>query len=133
MTTQDHILSLSAAWGRVSGQVVNARLTERIWWELARAGITADDIACVVDFLLRKNRKHAGGPQFSINVLKVCGDLENFATLLAEARAQERNRRPAPTPRDTVLAQQRPVVDPEAARARAGEQFQTLRDILKKV
>jgi len=132
---QDQITALHAAWCEASGQLpadVKLRLTERIWYELARAEVTPDDIRSVVAHLLRANRKNAGGPQFRIAVHRVCGDVENFSSILGEARATERNRRPPPTARETVLAQARPVTDHEAARARAGEQFKTLKDILKK-
>jgi hypothetical protein len=136
MTMQDQITALHAAWCESSGQLpedVKLRLTERIWYELARAEVTPQDIRSVVAHLLRQNRKNAGGGrQFRINVSRVCGDVENFSSILGEARAVERNRRPPATPRETVLAQQRPVADPEAARAQAGEQFAKLRDILQK-
>lgn len=135
MTTTDAISALHAAWCAASGQSaadVKIRLTERIWWELHRAEITPDDVRCVVDYLIRANRKNVGGPQFRITVTRICGDVENFASLLGEARAAERNRRPPPTPREKVEALRERPVDPEEARARVTGQFATLRDVLKK-
>jgi hypothetical protein len=104
--------NLHSAWCKASGQQLHERLTERIFFEAEKMGITADDVRCVVEFLTRFN-KRSDGAKFRINAFKVIGDLETFAATLAEARAVERNRRPAPTEKEKVVEAFRPTVDPE--------------------
>lgn len=104
---------LQSAWNKASGQVLHPALTERIFYEASKAGITPDDIRCTVEYLMRFN-KRSDGAKFRINAFKVLSDLEHFASVLAEARGSERNRRPAPTEREKVLESFRPTVDPES-------------------
>lgn len=106
------IEALQFAWNKASGQILHAALTERIFFEANKMSITPDDVRCVVEHLKRFN-KRSDGAKFRINCYKVMGDLECFASTLAEARGAERNHRPAPTEREKVLESFRPTVDAE--------------------
>ncbi len=115
MNAAEAIKELHATWCEVTRQELHPRATERLFFEAWRMDITPDDLRCVLEYMQRYNRENAGGAQFRINVQKVLGDLETFASTLGEARAKERNRRPAPTPRDQVMAQRERPVDLEQA------------------
>lgn len=106
------IPSLHAAWCSASGQELNPRATERIFFELAKMDFTADDVRIAVTHLMAFNRK-SGGAKFRINAFKVLGDPETFASLVAEARAAQRNKRPAPTEKDKIIQLRERVVDAE--------------------
>jgi hypothetical protein len=48
------------------------------------------------------NKTHKHAPM-KIQVHKLIGDLEVFASILAEARAKQRNAIPKPTPKEVIL------------------------------
>lgn len=81
---------------------LNKAFAREYQWSLWLAeGYTVDDLKLVVAHLKRSYREYA---------VKMCrfssliGDLERFSEWLAEARATARNTRPAPTPRQQILA-----------------------------
>jgi hypothetical protein len=122
----DQIKSIHAVWEKLTGQVVNIRATERIWYEFLAMEFTEADLACVLAQLTYFNRTSSGA-KFRINLQKICGDLENFASLLGEARAKQRNKIKAPTSRDVVLNQLRPQIgDPTATGT-----TKTIADVMK--
>lgn len=133
MNAADAIKEMQTIWAAVTGQQVHPRLTERLFFEAWRMEITPDDLRCVLEYMLRYNRENVGGAQFRINVQKILGDLETFASTLAEARAKERNRRPAPTPREQVQALRERPVDPEQASTLKPVNWQSVRDVLKNI
>lgn len=63
---------------------------------------TEDDLTCVLNDLMRFNRG-SNGAKFRINLQKICGCAETFASLLGEARAKQRNKIKATTPQEQVL------------------------------
>lgn len=99
---------LHAKWTEVTGQTVNARATERIWWEFSRADYNENDLELVLRFMLRSNKRNEY--QYRINVLSVVGDIEKFASIHAEAAAIERNRRKVRSEKEKVLQAWRPIV-----------------------
>ena len=104
----DQIKQLHRCWCDLTGQELNLRATERLFYELLNSDFTVDDLGCVVRYVLAFNRKHLDCPM-KVQFHKICGDLEQFASVLAEARARERNRVKGPTPRAAVLQAFRPV------------------------
>ena len=120
------IPELHEAWCKASGQELNLRATERLFYDLQVAGFVADDITCVVLGMKRHNAKSTA--QYKILAHKVCGDVEYFASLLADYRAKERNRI-KPTPREKVLAAFRPT----AGETMTGTTAPTVGDILKRI
>ena len=119
-------------WCQATGQQLLPIATARVMFELARQGVTADDIRCVVQHLQRFNAK-SDGAKFRLNVIKVCGDPEEFAGLLGEARAAERNRRPAPTPRDQAQALRERPVDAEQSSLQKLTPAKSFKDVLNKL
>lgn len=111
----DSIAALHAAWETSSGQKLHRAAGERIFYELARADVTPEDLAVTVQHLIAMNRRFGTGAGFRINLQKVAGDLETFLCLVAEARAAKRNYRPAPTAKEQAIEQLRPTVDKEQA------------------
>jgi len=108
------IIEMQNVWTEVTGQPLKRALVERWFFEAWRAEITAAELRCVLEHLLAYNRKSEGA-KFRIAVDRVLGDLGTFASLLGEAQATNRNRRPAATPREQVQAQRERPVDPEQA------------------
>ena len=106
----DQIKSLHACWCAVTGQELNARATERLFYELWKMDFTVDDLQTVLKYMLTYNRKHPACPM-KIQVHKCLGDLSVFASVLAEAKAIERNRIKSPTPKQQVLQSFRPTVE----------------------
>lgn len=124
------LLDLQHAWCQASGQELNPKLCERVFYEAWKADVTGDDIRCVVEFMLRFN-KRSDGAKFRLNAFTVVGDLEKLGALIAEARAAERNRRPAPTAKEQVVQLRERVVEPETADPRISTPVRTFKDVLK--
>jgi len=81
---------------------------ERSWFEFLRAGFTVQDLETVLLWLkkgIREDKRQIGCLRFSNLVER----LDRFGEELAMAKAENRNARPAPTPKERVLAQARPV------------------------
>jgi hypothetical protein len=108
----DQIKQLHRCWCDLTRQDLNLRATERLFYELLNYDFTCEDLACVVRYLLAFNQRHPDCPM-KVQVYKVIGDLEQFASVLGEARAWDRNRVKGPTARATVVQAFGPVVDPE--------------------
>ena len=106
MTTQ--ITELHSTWCACTGQEINLRATERIWYELWRCDFSVDDLRLVVEYMKRFNRTHPDC-QMKIQVHKVCGDLEAFASIVGECKARERNKVKPATPKEQVLNAWRPI------------------------
>ncbi len=103
------ITDLQSEWARLTKQELHPRATERLFFGFHNEGFTCDDLRCVVEYYQRFNRQN-NGAQFRINAQKICGDIEAFASVLAEARAKERNRPKAVTPKEQVInLRERPV------------------------
>lgn len=103
------IEDLQATWCRLTGQELNRKALERMFFDFLNAAFTADDLRCVVVNMQASNKRMTGAA-FSFRVHRVIGDLEWFASMLGEARAMERNRIKPVTPRNEVLSQWRPEV-----------------------
>jgi hypothetical protein len=112
MNAPDAIKELQTTWNELTRQELHPKATERLFFEFWRNDFTSDDLRCVLMYYLRFNRENSGA-QFRINAQKILGDLETFASTLGEARAKERNRRAAQTPREAVAALRTRPVDPE--------------------
>lgn len=131
MTTQTPSEALYTAWFTASNQEHDPRMvraTERISWEFLHAGYTASELEIVTKFMMRANSK---GGRYSIEFGKVAGDLERFSGLLARIKAENRNRRPAPTEREKVIAAREKATEPETADPRINGVGRHLKDILK--
>ena len=113
--------ALHAAWCNATGQKLHPRASERILFELTKCDVTPAQLTLVVKHLQAQNRKFGGGASFRINLQKVCGCPETFLCVLAEAEAVQRNRRPAPSERDKIIALRERPVD--------AEQSSTLKDV----
>jgi len=94
--------SLHKTWNQVTGQQLNPRATERLFFEFWSMDFTDQDLQCVLKYMIAYNRKHPNTPM-KIQAHKVLGDLETFASVLSEAMALERNKPVKTTPRESVL------------------------------
>lgn len=114
----DKIKALHTAWCTGTGQDLHLRATERVFFELFQMDFTPEDVSLVVKHVLRFNKAHPDCPM-RLAFHKICGDLEYFSSLLAESKAQERNRVKPPTPREEIMEAWRPTngerVKPENA------------------
>lgn len=118
------IESLHAVWNTTTGQQLNLRATERIFYEVSKMDFTPDDLLCMLKHVLAYNKSHSSAPM-KVQVHKLLGDLETFASILADARARERNKPPKPTPREIVLSDFRRVTpEPE-------DKFVPIKDVIK--
>ena len=72
----------------------NFKVWERDLFEFTQAGYTADDLRCVLIWIMRENKKRDF--QRSNSLKKLLGDeFRTFDSYLTEARAIERNHKPA--------------------------------------
>jgi hypothetical protein len=92
---------LHSLWNALTGQQLHERAFERRWFEFGKL-FTGDDLITVVRYMKFRN-KQMDGAQYSFNAHRVVGDLERFASILAEAKAIHRNRRKPETDKDRVL------------------------------
>ncbi len=56
----------------------------------------------MLKYVISYNKTHAEC-RMKVQVNKLCGDVENFASICAEAKARERNRISKPTPKQEAL------------------------------
>lgn len=129
-TRMNAVILLHQAWCNAAAQELSYKASERIFYELHKLDFTADDVTLAVKHLIRFNNK-SGGAKFRINAFKICGDVESFASLVAEAKAMLRNTRKAQTASDKVLADYERVVDPELADSRIKGNGKSMKEILK--
>jgi len=122
------ISDLHELWCSLTQQELHKKSTERLFWQFNNDGFTADDLRCVVTYMQRCN---ANGQHYKIQAHKVLGDLEVFASVLADAKAKARNRRPPPTEKEKVVALRERVVEPETADPRINGTGRHLGDIIK--
>jgi hypothetical protein len=92
---------------------------ERIWYELAKAGYTAEDVDIFCRYILHENSQQED-PRYKrrFHIPKMFGNIEDFDADLGLAKAWYRNRRLPPTAREQALQDLRPSVDPELDPAR---------------
>lgn len=100
----EQLQSLHACWNQVTGQDLHFKATERLFYELWKMEFKPDDLLCVLKHVLQYNKTHQNA-QMKVQVHKLLGDLTVFASILAEARARERNRIKPHTPKENVLAE----------------------------
>lgn len=123
----DQMKLLHACWCETTGQTLHFQATQRLFWELAKMEFTPDDLLCVLKHVLAYNKSHAHAPM-KVQVHKLLGDLEIFASILADARARERNRVPKPTAKEIVLEQFRGVTpEPNGKIRHVSEIFDEMR------
>lgn len=118
--------SLHQCWCETTGQELNFKATERIWYEMSKLEFTADDLLIVLKDVLYYNRTHAGCPM-KVQVHKLCSDLEIFASLLASAKAKARNKIKPITAKEAVLESWRPTIGERVS----GDNCHRLSDFLK--
>jgi hypothetical protein len=103
MTAPDAISALLHVWNEETGQELNARAVERLFWEFHQCGFTPDDLRLVLRYWQRQNRQASEARyRKAISAVRVMRDLEEFASILGLARAEERNR-VRHSPRQAIL------------------------------
>lgn len=123
------IHDLHDLWCSLTEQELHRKATERLFWEFHNDGFTSDDMRCVIGYMQRCNSK--GNGRYKIQAHKVLGDLEVFASILAEARGRERNARKAKTASEKIMAAYEKPVDPEQADSRVKGNGRHISDFLK--
>lgn len=131
-TSTELVAIVAQTWQDQTKQDLHLRTVERIFFKFLQEGFQADDLRCVLTWVKWKNTQSERKRQINLRLI-LDHDAElpfaKFACDLGEARAWERNRRPAPTAKEKVLSQFRPVM---------GETLTTtgalsVKEILKKV
>lgn len=132
MTTAIH--EAHAAFCTATGQQLRLGIGEYsreiAWARFLSAGFTAADVLLVVTHLQRKIRegeRRIGALRFS-NLIE---PLERFEEELSLAKAEQRNAKPAPTPRERVIQVFRPAVASENTQSTArpvGDYIAALRE-----
>lgn len=133
MTTQNPSEAFFAAWFSVTGQEHDARIVkqhERTAWEFLKAGFLPSELERVCRYMQKENTK---GGRFKIQLHKVAGELDRFASILADVKAQDRNRRPLPIERDRILAAREKAAEPETTDPRINGTGRHLSDVLKTI
>lgn len=95
--------SILAVFCKLSGQELRYLPCERMLFDYHRAGFEADDLRCVLTFMLWQNSKRESQYRNRILFHRIVGDLETFNSRLGEARAWERNRKRPMTEKESVL------------------------------
>lgn len=87
---------------------------ERIWYELAKGGYTAEDVDIFCRYILHENsQQEEQRYKRRFHIPRMFGDIGEFDADLSLAKAWYRNRRLPPTAREQALEDLRPTVDPE--------------------
>lgn len=109
---------MHAAFQAASGLEAKYAVHERLWYALARAGYTEEDVSVFLKWIAHENSHRPASYGRRYHIPMMFGNIAEFDADLSLARAWERNRRQPPTTRETALQDLRPVVDPELAKAR---------------
>lgn len=127
---QSEIDYLDLAFQKLSGVHFKARglITgrEEGWVRFVNAGFTAHDLETVILWLkgrIRQGKRDIGCLRWS----SLIGAPERFDEELALCLAEKRNRRPAPTPKERVLAQARPMA---VERVQTQENVRTVSEVI---
>ena len=107
-SVDNKLQELHVCFEKITGQSLRYSLQQRLWWEFNNEGFTMQDLICVIQFFQRSNRNNTF--KYSLKIHSILGDLSRFDSFLGEARAQERNRKPAKTPKESVLAAWWPTI-----------------------
>lgn len=118
----DQMKLLHTVWNQTTGQELHFKATERLFYELWKMEFKPDDLLCVLKHVLAYNKTHTHAPM-KIQIHKLCGDLEIFASILAEARAKDRNRVKPATPKESVLSEWRGIKPESNGNARSIGEF----------
>ncbi len=130
MTPITPIDAFFLAWCEATSQEPDKRIirqNEHLAHDFIAAGFTCDELKRVVAYMKHENTK---GGRFKLQLHKVAGELDRFASILADCKARDRNRRPAPSAKAQALETLRPTVEPETADVRANGTGRHLKDIL---
>ncbi len=123
----DAFQPILSEYSRLTGRNAPLSLYDASLFPFVRAGFTADDMRIVIEFIQRENKRNHY--QYGLKLGSLINDLQRFNDLLEEAKAKERNRRPATTPKEKVLSQLRPTVSENLTSTGA----MTVKDVLRKV
>lgn len=114
---------------KLTGRESKYPIYEISLYDFAQVGFTADDMATVLGFLLRENRRNDF--KYSIHLGKLLSDHERFQDLLGEAQAKTRNLKKPPTAKESALQELRPIVVDQLPRDTGrtiGEVFRVISD-----
>jgi len=126
------VAQLSDVWQQQTKQELHLRTVERIFFKFLQEGFSGDDLRCVLTWVKWKNTTCDYKRQINLRlILDHDGEIPfaKFACDLGEARAWERNRRPAMTPKQQVLSKLRPQV----GETLTGTEIPTAGEILKRI
>lgn len=134
MSTTEIVGAIANTWQEQTKQDLHLRTVERIFFKFVQEGFSSDDLRCVLVWVKWKNTQSDRKRQINLRLI-LDHDAEipfaKFACDLGEARAWERNRRPAPTPKEKVLNQLRPTVGENLTSTGALSVNQVLRKVMQ--
>lgn len=107
------VINLHAAWESSTGTEINLRAVERIFYDAHQLGVVPSDIALVVAYVKQQNRRSSDARYHKPLTPRSIMEAEYFAGILSLAKAQERNRRPQPTPKDKIVQLYQQTQNPE--------------------
>lgn len=111
MTDQLH--AIHDCYVAMTGKCVKYSVHEAVYHHFTQKGFTCDDLRLVLEYLASENRRMRGA-QYSTRHDKLFDwDFQHFDSLLSEAKARYRNRRPKLTGKAKVLAQYERKVNSE--------------------
>lgn len=105
--TETALRNIHAVHVKMTGRESKYQIYERSLYDFHQSGFTDADMATVLGFLIRENKRNTF--QYSVQLGRLISDHERFQDLLSEAKAKMRNLKPAPTPKETALEQLRPT------------------------
>jgi len=123
----DAFVPILYEYTRLTGRAAPIAIYDASLFPFVRAGFTADDMRTVVEHMLRENKRNHF--QYGLKLSPLLNDLQRFNDLLEEAKAKNRNCRPAPTAKEKALNQLRPALGENLTSTGA----LTVKDILRKV
>lgn len=124
---------IATMWQDQTKQDLHLRTVERIFFKFIQEGFSADDLRCVLVWVKWKNTQSERKRQINLRlILDHDGEIPfaKFACDLGEAKAWERNRRPAMTSKQKVLNQFRPELGENLTATGALSVKEVLRNIV---
>lgn len=102
-----NLQSILDAHFKLTGRESKLPIYEHALFDFVRAGFTDEDMVAVITFLIRENKRNHF--QYSLKLGHLINDHMRFNDLLQEAKARDRNRRPALSQKEIALRQLRPT------------------------
>ena len=128
----EKLKQLHIEWCRLTNQdpqKVRYQACERYFWDFHNNGFDLEDMTALVEFIQYHNAKRELPYRKRLNLHSLFSDMGYLASLIGEASAWKRNRKPPLSARQKAVQAFRGIAEPEDTSDRS----KTLRDVMASI